>query len=155
MRVFVCAVSVLSRGPGGDVSAAQAALPESSAGFHTRLTSSYEDKAISSQICWEAAAATGAAELTNKGGAHTDTQSPCFASGELLRPTHTNYYVIRLRCFPKHVLSPFHFFPGAFTAFKSTLTDFSPVCLLLLSTLQCKKHITKPYCVGFNTLKIF
>ncbi len=44
--VLCVCVLLLSRGPGGDVSAAQAMLPGSSAGFHTRLTSSYEDKAI-------------------------------------------------------------------------------------------------------------
>lgn len=47
LRVCVCvSVCVLvTRGPGGDMSAPLGTLLGSSAGFHTRLTSSYEDKA--------------------------------------------------------------------------------------------------------------
>ena len=42
----VCVRVLASQGPGGDVSAARATFPiGSSAGFHTRLTSSYVDKA--------------------------------------------------------------------------------------------------------------
>lgn len=87
ITVCVCVCVSVSRGPGGDVSAAQTLFPGSSAGFHTRLTSSYEDKATILPDLLGTGHQPPQHNKTHKQGwrSHTNAHTQRTLSGELLR----------------------------------------------------------------------
>lgn len=116
MCVSVCVL--VTRGPGGDISAPKGTLLWISAGFHMRLTSRYEDKA--------AILLDLLGTLQQQRGQQNTQTRLVLGQTQLLRPTHTNYYRIRLHWITKHMLNHFHFASGMFTVFKSTLSKFCP-----------------------------